>query len=98
MDSNEFRLSLAQPAPPDGLNSLLLALWHAGRGDWDKAHALAQDIATRDGAWVHAHLHRQEGDLGNASYWYNRAGRPMTSESIDSEWTALASTLLSNKP
>ena len=58
-----------------GFDGALLALWWDAKGDWEKAHGIAQDVAGADGAWVHAYLHRKEGDLGNAGYWYRRAGR-----------------------
>jgi hypothetical protein len=89
----EFRASLAAAVPPDGLPTPLLGLWHAGRGDWARAHAIVQDGPDRDSAWVHAHLHRHEGDLGNAGYWYRRAGRPMATSSLEEEWTTIAASL-----
>ena len=81
-----------EEAPPEGLSTALRALWLARAGRWHDAHDLCQDIADPDGAWIHAHLHREEGDLGNAGYWYNRARRPAPSSSttIDEEWRALA--------
>ncbi len=72
----------------------LQALWHAARGDWDRAHALAQDASGREGDWVHAYLHRLEGDHGNAAYWYARAGRPVFRCTPDAEWVAIATELL----
>jgi hypothetical protein len=72
----------------------LLALWFAGRGEWERAHEVAQEIEDRDGAWVHAHLHRQEGDAANASYWYRRAGRPVATAAIQAEWEAMVRELL----
>jgi hypothetical protein len=73
----------------------LEALWHDARGDWDAAHTVAQEIESPDGAWIHAYLHRKEGDAGNAAYWYKRAGKPVASTSLDAEWTAIATALLS---
>jgi hypothetical protein len=91
----EFRASLAAAAPPSGLARPLAALWHAGKGEWDKAHGLAQmDEGELDHDWVHAHLHRVEGDLGNAGYWYRRAKRPVATDALDAEWTRLAEALL----
>lgn len=72
----------------------LQALWHDAHGDWDKAHAVAQQASHRDGDWVHAYLHRKEGDPGNAGYWYARAQRPMPDGTLDAEWTAIVSELL----
>ena len=65
----------------------LRALWHAKRGKWDEAHDIVNDIHTEMGSWIHAHLHVIEGDLGNAAYWYNRAGRkPNPPNKLESEW------------
>jgi hypothetical protein len=72
----------------------LLALWFAGRGEWERAHEIAQALDNRDGAWVHAWLHRQEGDTRNAGYWYRRAGRPAASGSSDAEWEAIVREML----
>ena len=89
-----FEASLNSPTPPADLPPLVLALWHDGRGDWDAAHRVAQDIDTDDAAWVHAYLHRKEGDAGNAAYWYRRAGRPIARVSLQDEWREIASALL----
>ena len=75
MDLAAFERSLEGAAPPPGLAPLLQALWHERRGDWERAHAIAQDIEGVDAAWVHAYLHRREGDYGNAGYWYRHARR-----------------------
>lgn len=93
MTLDEFRQSLSAEAPQTRV-PLLEALWHAGRGDWDKAHRIAQDIDTPEAAWVHAYLHRQEGDLSNARYWYRRAGQPAATDSLETEWTRIATALL----
>ncbi len=78
--------------PPDGLTPPLLALWLAKKGRWDDAHAVSQGIDTPLGSLIHAHLHRIEGDLGNAGYWYRRAEEPIksTREGLDDEWTEIA--------
>ncbi len=94
MTPDAFSATLAAASPPEGLAAPLAALWWAGRGDWDQAHALAQDDASRDAAWVHAHLHRREGDEGNARYWYRRAGRPAATGPLEAEWRAMAAALL----
>lgn len=96
MSLDEFKQTLDQPQPPDGLTPLLQALWHAARDEWHTAHELAQAVNDSNGSWVHAHLHRQEGDLGNAGYWYRRAGRPVATGSIKSEWESIAAALLEN--
>lgn len=96
MTLTEFRSSVQDaPSPAAGLAPLLQALWHDARGDWDRAHQLAQDVETKDGAWVHAYLHRKEGDPDNARYWYRRAGRAESAASLDDEWTEIADALLS---
>jgi hypothetical protein len=87
----EFRTSAV---PPPGISPALSALWQAARGEWDRAHEFAQGDRTADGSWVHAYLHRQEGDTGNAGYWYSRAGKSMPATSLDAEWTAIAQELL----
>lgn len=71
---------------PESYPLLLQALWHDAQGDWHKAHDIAQDIETPDGAWVHAYLHRKEGDLWNADYWYRRAGRTRPEVTLEAEW------------
>lgn len=98
MDLQSFRASLAKPAPPEGLSPLLKALWHAARDEWDEAHRIAQDDDSADGAWVHAYLHRVEGDESNAGYWYRRAGKPHSESSLASEWTEIASAMLRAYP
>lgn len=90
----EFRQLLDAASPPPNLAGPLLALWWAGRSDWNRAHDLVASDGSSEGAWVHAHLHRQEGDHGNARYWYGRAGRPSSSGSVDAEWATIAETLL----
>ena len=81
--------------PPPGLSGALAALWHDARGDWNRAHECAQDDRAIEGSWVHAYLHRKEGDLGNAGYWYSRASRPAPRDlSLDEEWAAITQELL----
>ena len=94
MDYATFKDSLGQGAPPAGLGRLLQALWHDANGDWGEAHRLAQAQDDRGGAWVHAYLHRKEGDLSNAAYWYRRAGRPVSGLSLEEEWEEIAEALL----
>jgi hypothetical protein len=84
----------ASATPPPGISPALAALWQAARGDWDRAHEIAQSDRTANGSWVHAYLHRQEGDNGNAGYWYSRAGKSMPATSLDEEWAAIARELL----
>lgn len=96
MSVEEFSLSVAGPAaaPPAGLKPALVALWWEARGDWGRAHESAQGDGTADGAWVHAYLHRKEGDAGNAAYWYGRAGRPPAEGPASREWSEIAGALL----
>ncbi len=88
MELSEFRASLAQATPPRGVSPALQALWYAAKGDWDRAHEITQPGGPALD-WVHAYLHRVEGDLGNAAYWYRRAGKPIATGSFEEEWTAL---------
>lgn len=69
-------------------------MWEDARGRWDAAHSIAQDIDTTVGSWIHAYLHRREGDLSNAAYWYRRAQQPVASDSLDEEWDRIVSALL----
>jgi hypothetical protein len=94
MTLSDFRSTLSFSAPPAGLSAALTALWHDARGDWESAHRTAQDIDSANGAWIHAYLHRKEGDAGNAAYWYRRAGKPMPTASLENEWTAIVNALL----
>ena len=95
MTLKEFSTSLNQVAPPEGVNIFLQALWFEARGDWDKAHVLVQDEENSDGAWIHAYLHRKEGDISNAGYWYRRAGKTMSRESLSQEWEDIVKEFLS---
>ena len=79
---------------PAGTSPLVTALWRDATGDWEGAHTLAQGVESNDGAWVHAYLHRREGDISNAHYWYRRAGRPPASGALDDERRAIVAALL----
>jgi hypothetical protein len=91
----ELKASVSDPTPPRSLSRPLLALWHDAKGEWDAAHKVAQDIDDEDGAWIHAYLHRKEGDAGNAAYWYRRAEKPVSRLSLPDEWDEIAGDLLS---
>ena len=93
----EFLDSITTQAnPKQNLSSSLMALWWVKKGDWEKAHNIAQDMGNVNGDWIHAHLHRVEGDLGNASYWYRRARKPVKQkENLDEEWEELVKEFLS---
>jgi hypothetical protein len=91
----EFQSSVQSGSgPASDLAPLLQALWYDARGDWNRAHQLAQDVESRDGAWVHAYLHRKEGDPDNARYWYRRAGRTESAASLTQEWDDIARALI----
>lgn len=91
----EFKDTLSSASPPAQLPATLVALWHDAKDNWDAAHSVAQDIDGADGAWIHAYLHRKEGDSGNAAYWYRRAGKPVSTLSLHAEWDRIAGELLS---
>jgi hypothetical protein len=90
----DLRATLSNAAPAPDLAPPLQALWWAAKGDWNKAHTIVQDEESGDAAWVHAYLHRVEGDLGNAGYWYRRAGKPVATGSLETEWEEMVSALL----
>jgi hypothetical protein len=94
MDLHAFRDSVRLDSPPEALSLPLQALWWDAKENWDKAHGCAQADAGSDGAAVHAYLHRKEPDPANARYWYNRAGRPVSGDSLETEWEMLAAELL----
>ena len=89
----EFEESLGADRPPEGLSGPLRALWHDAKGDWNAAHACVQEEDGADAAWVHAYLHRKEGDVGNAGYWYRRADREPPRSALDDEWEAIVAAL-----
>jgi len=94
MDVNEFRESVEQDSPPANLPAPIEALWWDAKGDWARAHGLVDELESKAGMAVHAYLHRKEGSLSNADYWYARAGRSFHRPALEDEWNALASGLL----
>jgi len=94
MDIDTFKGTIAGDAPPDGLSLALQALWQDAKGNWDEAHKLAQAQKDETGAWVHAYLHRVEGDLRNAGYWSRNAHKPECTAPLAEEWADIASALL----
>jgi hypothetical protein len=94
MKIEDFQQSLSANEPPPGLTEALIALWWDARGDWERAHSHAQEDEGSEGAWVHAYLHRKEGDRGNAGYWYSRAGKPFCENPLSEEWLSIARQLL----
>ncbi len=93
MTLNEFKKSTKNENPPFD-NELLKAMWYETKGDWDKAHKIVQDIEGKNASWIHAYLHRKEGDLSNASYWYSRAGKTTPSMKLNEEWELITLSLL----
>jgi len=94
MTLDDFRQSLTASEPPRGLTYALAGLWWDAKGDWTRAHESAQQDEGVEGSWVHAYLHRKEGDLGNAAYWYRRADKPVCREPLDVEWLGIVEGLL----
>ena len=94
MDFAAFQASVEEETPPVKAGLALQALWHAAKGDWETAHCTALEDKTMSGAWVHAYLHRVEGDLSKSSYWYRKAGRPEASSSLRAEWKEITTALL----
>jgi hypothetical protein len=90
----EFKASLNSEQPVSGLSVQLKSLWYDGKGDWHQAHAQVDRLSDRPSAWVHAYLHRKEGDIGNADYWYSRAGKRRPNASLEDEWGQLVLELL----
>lgn len=89
-----FVQSLSQNEPAQKLAPLLQALWWDAKGNWSKAHEIAQEISSAEASWIHAYLHRKEGDLANADYWYLHAGRKRPAVSLDEEWKQISAEIL----
>ena len=94
MTPAEFQQSLSAARPPLSASIYLQALWYDARGDWNNAHTLIQDSDDATAAWIHAYLHRKEGDTGNAAYWYRRAGRKIPDSPLKEEWSDIVAELL----
>ena len=94
MRYDDFIKLTKQSAPSDILTGVHLALWYAFKDNWDIAHNIVQDINTQTASWIHAYLHRVEGDLGNANYWYNRAGKKSSAESLEVELNNIIKSVL----
>lgn len=94
MTFEDFCNSLTSPQPPEELSPALAGLWWDAKGDWKQAHERAQEDESPAASWVHAYLHRKEGDQGNAAYWYRRAGKPVCSAPLDAEWRRIVSDLM----
>lgn len=94
MTFDQFKESLSSDLPPGSFSGYLKALWYDAKNDWEKAHNIIQDIEDKTASWIHAYLHRKEGDTGNADYWYHRAGRKRPAISLEEEWIDIVKTLL----
>ena len=94
MDIAALKKSLQNAAPPADVSVYVKALWYDAKDNWGEAHKLIQDIADKNASWVHAYLHRKEGDTGNADYWYAKAGKRRPFVSLDEEWQQIATAFL----
>ena len=95
MKEDEFRASLSNAVPPTNASPALCALWWQRNGNWARAHSIAQSDSGEDTAWAHALLHREEGDLANAAYWYGRAKQEPSRMPVDEEWDQIVSKICS---
>ena len=92
----EFKSSLHAKEGPNDVGPLLLALWNDAKGNWSEAHTIVQEIDHPDGAWIHAYLHRKEGDDANAKFWYDMAGKKFTTKPLPEEWEEIVSHFLNS--
>ena len=90
----EFKESLNLEQPISGLSAQLKSLWYDGKGDWHQAHAQVDHLTDKESAWIHAYLHRKEGDIWNADYWYKKAKQVRPNLSLEEEWEQLVLQLL----
>ncbi|MBT8285222.1 MAG: hypothetical protein HKO75_07600 [Flavobacteriaceae bacterium] len=93
-DSKEFKLSLDADQVPSNWPKTIQSLWWDAKGDWERAHDIVDQLSAPDATWIHAYLHRKEGDLWNAGYWYNRAGRPKSSKTLEEEFAEILDYIL----
>jgi hypothetical protein len=94
MNYGDFKKTLILKDPPDVLSVYLKAMWFDAKNDWEKAHTIIQDIEDNSASWIHAYLHRKEGDTGNADYWYRRAGRKRPGTALQEEWEDIVKALI----
>ena len=94
MNFENFRASLSGGAPPAETSVYLQSLWYDGKGDWERSHNIIQDVEDKTAARIHAYLHRKEGDIWNANYWYTKAGRRMPGYGLEREWEEIVKELL----
>ena len=93
MDLIIYKESLSGIEPPENISVYLKALWYDAKGEWDRSHKLIQEVNDKNAIWIHAYLHRKEGDIGNADYWYRRSGKTRPSLSVEKEWEELVTAL-----
>jgi hypothetical protein len=91
---DEFIPTIENSEPPPSLPLFMQSLWWDAKGDWHKAHSLIDSLDDRNSCWVHAYLHREEGDISNANYWYRRAGKQNPGVNLQDEWNAISMELL----
>lgn len=94
MNEQGFKETLLDNYPPSSTSVYLKSLWFDAKGDWNNAHNLIQDVTDNSAAWIHPYLHRKEGDIWNADYWYSKAGKKRPSVSLDEEWEQLLNAFL----
>jgi hypothetical protein len=94
MNLADFKDSLSNNNPPDNISVYSKALWYDAKDQWDEAHQLIQDLPDKNASWIHAYLHRKEGDIWNADYWYNKAGRKRPTVSLEEEWEQIVKEFL----
>jgi hypothetical protein len=94
MTYDQFKESLSSDSPPGNISDYLKALWFDAKDDWEKAHIIIQDIEDNNASWIHAYLHRKEGDTGNADYWYRRAGKKRPAIILQEEWENIVRVLI----
>lgn len=94
MNLESLKVTLSGNTPPPAQSVYIQALWFDAKGDWSKAHDLIQDLTDKKAAWIHAYLHRKEGDSWNADYWYKKAGQNRPMVSLEEEWEQITSQLL----
>lgn len=94
MNLSSFKESLAGKEPPQNLSVYLNALWYDAKDNWNKSHKLIQNVDDKNASWIHAYLHRKEGDVENATYWYSRAGKKKSALSLEKEWEEIVTAFI----
>ena len=94
MNTTALKESLSADTPPSAVSVYVKALWHDAKNNWNEAHKLIQDFPDKNASWIHAYLHRKEGDIGNADYWYAKAGKKRPAVSVQEEWEQIVNAFL----